>query len=95
MLVFQITQQQRNAEVTQVLEMRHSIEPICAAGITRHENEIACAHTLRRPFEVVLRMDRLIIFVNTEQREVEIVAWIFEVVRITAQERNLKFRRED
>ena len=39
-------------------------------------------------------MNRLIIFVNTEQREVEIVAWIFEVVRVTAQERNFKLRRE-
>ena len=74
--------------------MRHGIEPICAAGIARDENEIACARTLRGPFEVVLRMNRLIIFINTEQREIEIVAWIFEVVRVTAQERNLEFRRK-
>ena len=74
--------------------MRHGIEPICASGIAGDENEIACARTLRGPFEVILRMNRLIVFVNTEQREIEIVARIFEVVRVTAEERNLKLRRE-
>src|ERR1700742_4654617 len=63
--------------------------------IAGHENETAVFRAFSGPLEVVLRADRLIVLVNTNERHVDVETREVEVVRIAAEERGLKLRRED
>src|SRR5258706_540451 len=58
------------------------------------EHELVAAGSLCVPFQVMLGMDRLPVFVDAEKREVEVVAGIGEVIGIAAKKCRLLFRRE-
>src|SRR5215469_378029 len=59
------------------------------------KNELIVAHSRRRPLQVVVQVGRLVVLVDAEKRDIEVVARIFEVVRIPAEEGNVELGRED
>ena len=59
------------------------------------EDQLAVRRALRGPFQIVLALDRLAVLVHAEERHVEVVARIREVVGIAAEERDLLLGRED
>ena len=46
------------------------------------------------PLQIMLRMNRFIVFVNSEEADVEVVARIFKVIRVAAVKGDLLLRRE-
>src|SRR2546426_2714791 len=92
--VLEILEQERNAEVAKIFEMSHGIQTIGTARIARNENKIARAGAFRRPLKIVVRMNRLIVLVDSEQRQIKVVTGILEVVRVAAKECRFKFGRE-
>src|SRR6185369_14343986 len=60
----------------------------------RHENKIAFLDAGGGPLEVMLRFYWLTVFVNANERHVDVEAREVEVVRIAAEERGLKLRHE-
>ena len=58
------------------------------------ESQLAIAGAIRLPLQVVRRLGRLAVLVGAEERDVEIVAGILEVIGIAAEERDGKFRRK-
>ena len=69
---------------------RRGVEP----GLPETNTSSSSAAPFGIPLQVVLAVDRLAVLVNAEQRHVEVVARIGEVVRIAAEESDLLFRRE-
>ena len=59
-----------------------------------NEHQLVVGGALRVPFEEVLGADRRAVFVDAEDRKVQVVARIREVVRIAAEKGHLLFRRE-
>src|SRR5258705_1728823 len=57
-----------------------------------HQTSLFCARG--RPSEVVLRMHWLVVLIDPHQSHVDVEAWEVEIVRITTEERRLKFRDE-
>src|SRR5581483_2127461 len=62
--------------------------------MSRHENQFIVADPRRGPFQIVVEMRWLAIFVYAEESDVQVVSWVFEVVWIAAEERYIEFRRE-
>src|SRR5437588_4226950 len=77
------------------LELSDGLVAVGRAGMARHEDQFAVARSLGAPFEELRRLDRAIVVVYTEQREIEIVAWICEVVGVAPEKRHLLLGRED
>ena len=59
------------------------------------EYQLAIGRAFRIPLEIVAALDGLAVLIHAEQREIQIVAGIGEVVGIAAEERDLLLRRED
>src|SRR5436190_142035 len=75
--------------------MRDGVETRSRPWIADHESQVARFGSGRRPLEVTRRMYGLIVFVNTDQRHIDIESRKIEVVGIPAKKRCLKFGRED
>src|SRR6185295_9871700 len=63
--------------------------------MTGHENEASLFRAGGGPLEVVVRMNWLIVLVNTNEGHVDVEAWEVEVVRVATKERGLKLRNEN
>src|ERR1044072_572492 len=59
-----------------------------------HKNQASLFGAGSGPLEVVFRMHRLIVFVNSDEGHVDVEAWKVEVVWIATKERSLEFRHE-
>ena len=59
-----------------------------------NKHQLFVADAVATPGQVVRELGWLIIFVNAEKADIEIEPGIFEIIRITAVESNLLFRRE-
>ena len=76
------------------LELRHRVQPLRRSRIAGDKHQIAVARALGVPLQIIRRVDRLSVFIDAEQRHVQVVARIREVVGIAAEKRGLLFRRE-
>src|SRR5215471_4975777 len=74
--------------------MRNRIEARCRSWIARNKNQLTVLGAFFRPLEVVFYLERLVVFIDAEERHIQIIARKCEVIRITAKESNRKFRRE-
>ena len=59
------------------------------------EDQFAIGRALRAPLQIVGGVDRLAVLIDAEDRHVEVVAGIGEVVRIAAKEGHLLLGRKD
>ena len=75
--------------------MGHGVQAIGLARVTGDEDQLAVGRPARRPLQVVLDLGRLAVLINAEEADVEVIAGIFEIVRIAAEEGDVLFGRED
>jgi hypothetical protein len=68
---------------------------ICPPRTSANKGQFAVARALRIPFEVIVDLDRLSIFVNAKDADIQVEPGIFEVVRIAAVKSHLLFGCED
>src|ERR1039458_7134597 len=59
------------------------------------EDQLARSRAPGAPLQIVIGVQRLAVVVNAEERHVQVVARISEVIRISAVESGLLFRRKD
>ena len=94
------------APVQQAKQVRHLVVahigefvggqlPVGFSGMAADESEFAIARTFGVPFQKMLGLGRLSIFVGAEDADIEIEARILEVIGIAAVERRLLLGRED
>ena len=80
--------------VLQKLQLRYGLQPIGASRIPGKENQIAILDSRFRPLQVVVEMNRLVVFVNTEEGDVEVIARVGKIVGVATEKCRLKFRRK-
>ncbi len=80
--------------IAQKVELRHGEQAPRIARMSGYKNQLAIFHSGWRPLQVVIEVHRFAIFVDAEERDVEIVARIGEVVGVAAEESDVEFRRE-
>ena len=71
--------------------MGGSEHPIGSSRIPNHEKRLLQLRAILTPFEKVIGLERLSVFINAEKAHVEIVSRIFEVVWISAKEGDALF----
>ena len=62
--------------------------------MTGDKDQVAVRRALRIPLQIVVAVDRLAILIDAEDRHVQVVAGIGEVVRVAAEERRLLLGRK-
>ncbi len=75
--------------------MCQGVEPAGAAGIAGDENEVAVLRAVGAPAQVVLDLRGLVVLVGPEEADVEAVAGVFEVIRVSAEEGDVELGGED
>src|SRR5260370_32104907 len=75
--------------------MRNGVQARGSRRVAGNEDQLAGPGPVLRPLEVVFSPDRLAVFINVKQCQVEIVTSISKVVRIASEEGNLELRREN
>ena len=85
----------RVGRVAQIFQVGDGVEAIGPARVAGDEDEVAFLGTRGIPAEVVLDLRRLAVFVGAEEADVEVVARIFEVVRVAAEEGDVELGGED
>ncbi len=76
----------RQDRVANELKMIDGVEPVGVSRMPGDEHQLIVVNTLRRPFQIMLDLRRLAVFVDAEQAEIEIEPRIFKIVRIAAKE---------
>src|SRR5437016_12668680 len=61
----------------------------------RNENQIIFRRAFLAPLEIMLELRRLPVLVGAEEANIQIIAWILEIIRVTAEEGNLLLGREN
>ena len=69
----------------QQLQVGDGVEPIGVAGMAGDEDELVFLGAVLAPFEIVLDLGRLVVFINTEETDIKIVARVGEVIGIAAE----------
>src|SRR5439155_11459709 len=69
--------------------------PIGFARTAAYEGQLAVARSARIPFQEILDLRRLTVFVNAKDANIEIEPGILEIVWVAAIKGHLLFRRED
>src|SRR6266536_2028881 len=59
------------------------------------ENQLIVGSAGLAPLQIVLELDLLVIFIDTEEADIEVVAGVFEIVGVAAEEGDVFFGRED
>jgi hypothetical protein len=77
------------------LKLGHGEQAAGIAGISGDEDQVAIFYASARPTQVVIEMSGLVIFVDSEESDVQIVARVGEVVGVAAEEGDAELRRED
>jgi len=89
--VLQQLQGDRLIEIALKLKLRDRILTLCTARMPRHKDQFAIGGAGGIPFQIILRVDRLAVLVNAEQRHIQVVARIREIVGVAAEEGGLVF----
>ena len=85
----------RHRHVTLELELCHRVQPTRGPGVSDHEHYVTLLHAVRSPTEVVIGLVRIaIVVVYSEEREVEGVARVGEIVGVAPEEPHLQLDRE-
>src|SRR3989442_4440137 len=86
---------ERIGYVAAVFELRHRIEAAGSAGVAGDKGELAIFNPRVAPAQVIARLDRTIVLVRSEERKIQAVARIVEVVGIAAELSNRLLGRKD
>src|SRR4029077_10955884 len=78
------------AGVAEEFELRQGVQPAGGARIAGNEDQLAVFDARRRPLEGIVQMRGLIVLVNAEKADVQIVAWILEIVGVAAEKGGLE-----
>ena len=81
--------------IADVFKFRYREEAAGGSGVARNEGEFAVLGTFRGPLEGVRGLNGLAVFVDAEKAHIEVVAGIFEIIGIAAEERDALLRGED
>ena len=81
--------------VAHVGELADGQLPVGFPGMAADESQFAIARAFRIPFQKMLDLGRLAVFVSAENADIEIVARILEVIGIAAVKGHLLLGRED
>ncbi len=84
----------RHEDVPLVFQLRDGLQAVGGPGITDHEDGVSLGHAVA-PREPVRRTERLAVLVDPVEREVQRVARVREVVRITPEEAHVELGRSD
>src|SRR5205814_3196678 len=68
--------------------------PVRLSRMSTHEDQLTILWPVRIPFQEMLDLGRLSVFVRAKNADIQIVTRILEVIRIAAVKRDLLFRRE-
>ncbi len=71
------------------------VQPVGVSRVAGHEDQFAVDGARGAPFQVMLDLGRLAVFVGPKEADIQIVARVFEIVGVAAEKRDLLFRRED
>src|SRR6185369_885055 len=74
--------------------MSNRVQARSRTRMAGNENQIAFFRARGGPLEVMRRLHRLIVLVDTDERHVDVESWKVEVVRIAAKKRCLEFRNK-
>ena len=74
--------------------MGHGVQPIGAARMPGDEDQLVVGRAGLAPVQKVLELDRLVVFIDAEEADIEVVARILEIVRVAAEKRDVLLRRE-
>src|SRR6266567_9442915 len=80
------------AHVHQLIERKLAVR---LSGMTANERELAILRPIRIPFQEVLDLRRLAVFVGAEDTDIEIEARVIEIVRVAAVKSDLLFGSKD
>ena len=87
-------QQPLVGDIPPELEFRHRLDAAGGAGVADHEDGVAAAHSGFAPAEeVVAGVQRVVVFIDPQEAEVEGVARVGEVVRVSAEVSDGEFGR--
>ena len=85
----------RQPQVTLEFELRDGVQTRCAAGMSRHEDQIAGGRPVRGPPQPLAWFERRAALVRPNEREVEVVAGKHEVVGVAAEKSGVELGNED
>src|SRR4051812_6971289 len=71
--------------------MSHRVEAAGASGMPRDEDQFVLRRAGFAPLQEVLNFGGTIVLIDAEKADVQIVARVFKIVRIAAEERDLLF----
>ncbi len=80
--------------VALIFQMRHGVQTIGAAGMSGNEDQLAFRRARLAPLQEMLDVHRLVVLVDAEEADIQIVARIFEIVGIAAEEGDRFLRSE-
>src|SRR5207237_837098 len=83
------------AIIARVFQLIHGEQPAGAAWMAGDENEIVFRGAFLAPFQIMLDLRGLAVFVSAKEADIQVEPRVFEVIRITTEESNLLFGRED
>ena len=75
--------------------MGHGVEPRGRTRVAGNKNQLAGFRAGFGPFEIILYLHWLVVFVNSYQGHVDIESGKVEVVRIATKKRGLKLRHKN
>src|SRR4029077_15997114 len=81
--------------VAQELQILNRIQASRGSGISGDEYKLAIHSSWSAPLQVVCALDRQVLLIHPEEADVEIVARIFEIIRVASKECCILLGRED
>ena len=81
-------------EIPQEFKLRDRALAPGGPWMSRDENQFILPHPLLGPAQIVFGVRGLVIFVDAEERDVQVVARVREIVRIATEECRVEFGRE-
>ena len=69
--------------------------PVRFTWTAAHEGQFAITRPIRVPLQEMLDLRRLAVFINAKKANIQIVARVFEIIRVAAEKSHLLLGRED
>src|SRR5262249_29561646 len=92
--LLQSTEDQREVLITILLELVYGLQSRCRTRMSRNEYQLAFGGAFLAPFEIVVGLGGFVVFINSEERHVQVVPRIGEIVGVAAEKGYLLFRSE-
>ncbi len=90
----QPVEQVRHGQVADEFQMPCGVQAVGPARIARDEHQLVVFRSRRAPLQILIDLGRLVVLVHAEERNIQIVARILEIIRISAEKRDVLLRRE-